>query len=50
MALFGWLMAAVMSPTDALLPASAVGMWVFSRFGQPNPAQMIGEIEKLHQP
>ena len=31
------------------LPASALGMWFFSRFGQPNPPETIDKIQKLHQ-
>jgi sodium/pantothenate symporter len=31
------------------LPASALGMWIFSRFGQPNQPETIAKIQKLHQ-
>ncbi|MBN1222168.1 MAG: sodium:solute symporter family protein [Candidatus Aminicenantes bacterium] len=38
-----------MSAILAALPASAFGMWFFSRFGQPNQPEMVREIEKLHE-
>ena len=31
------------------LPASALGMWIFSRFGQPNQPETVDKIRKLHQ-
>jgi len=31
------------------LPASALGMWIFSRVTQPNPQETIDNIQKLHQ-
>ena len=38
-----------MSAILLALPASALGMWVFSMLGQPNPPEIRGKIQKLHE-
>lgn len=32
------------------LPSSALAMWLFSKFGRPNPPQLIEAVLKLHKP
>ena len=41
------------APLSAILfalPASVFAMWLFSKFGEPNPAQMREAVSRLHQP
>jgi len=41
------------APLSAILfalPASVFAMWLFSKFGKPNPVQMMEAVSRLHHP